>query len=112
MLLLHSTCGDLITRFLPNIDAKIKVYDHIICTTVLPTAASKTEKSTDNLQVIAQKILYSTVSGLNILFTRFQRKLWDIETRKINDNVKKVSKKQDKFRIKDMQCSMEIEVIR
>ena len=57
MLLLHSTCDDLM-RFLPNVDFKIKIFHHITCTTVLPIAASKTEKSTDNPQLIAQKTQY------------------------------------------------------
>ena len=48
MLLLCSTCDDLITRFLPKVDVKIKICHHITHTTILPAAASKTEKSTDN----------------------------------------------------------------
>ena len=57
--LLRSTCDDLMTRFLPNADVKVKVCHHITRTVVLPAAASETEKSTDIPRVIARKIGHS-----------------------------------------------------
>ena len=51
--------------FLPNADVKIKICHHITCITVLPTAASKTEKWTENLQVITHYIRYLDLKKYN-----------------------------------------------